>query len=543
MDGLLPEIICNDCMLVLTSLFRFRQRCLKTSTYLNDIVKKFRPEHEHNLENMEIVEPKEPKEEINTTLLEEDNLSNASELNDDSSEFDPEYLEDSDESNTQEITTNPIIEPTISTDDMVECNNCKKEFSKFTFIMNHAENCFINKCKHCTKCFKTKTALQHHNRVCVVRNWNPPEEEESLVDQVHYMCEICNTNCPDKDKLLDHFYEHVSVATYFDYQTTDKLYSCYACPKKNISEFQNHFQNHAVFKCKMCSGCYNEVKELKQHMLTHGILPHVCQNCLISFDSDEKTRIHLLSHNKKKPEKVEFRCEICEKKFISQSFLKEHIKIHYKNVFECPNCDNMSTDILSFQEHKELHTAASLCPACGAQFESKTLADQHYRKTHIQRERLICFLCQHSFNSLQGLKNHQLRHSQLKPHTCSHPGCDYRSSQKTDVRVHERTHSDSRPYKCTVEGCNVAFKTSSHKMAHIRRHSGIRNYDCLSCSMKFSSSTQLKSHSVTHIKDYPYTCGLCDKSFRMKRNLTKHEATHFQDECLVGIQNENEHDV
>jgi len=102
------------------------------------------------------------------------------------------------------------------------------------------------------------------------------------------------------------------------------------------------------------------------------------------------------------------------------------------------------------------------------------------------------------------LKNHQLVHSDLKPHVCTEAGCDFKTRTAGNLREHQRTHSEDRKLACTE--CNKTFKQHSVLRTHMLTHTGERPHKCEECGQGFIKSYNLKRHNeVHHGKEKPRT--------------------------------------
>jgi insecticidal toxin complex protein TccC len=61
-------------------------------------------------------------------------------------------------------------------------------------------------------------------------------------------------------------------------------------------------------------------------------------------------------------------------------------------------------------------------------------------------------------------------HSGERPYPCDAPGCEYRASAASNLKVHMRTHSGERPYPCDAPGCEYRAAEAGTLKGHKRTH-------------------------------------------------------------------------
>uniref|UniRef100_H2XYP9 C2H2-type domain-containing protein n=1 Tax=Ciona intestinalis TaxID=7719 RepID=H2XYP9_CIOIN len=77
--------------------------------------------------------------------------------------------------------------------------------------------------------------------------------------------------------------------------------------------------------------------------------------------------------------------------------------------------------------------------------------------------------------------------------------------------------------------CDKKFCTRSNLCSHMLVHSGERAYQCASCNHAFKTRLALKRHFLTHTGERPYKCPYCDKTFRLSSTLIRHRDAHVKE--------------
>ena len=83
------------------------------------------------------------------------------------------------------------------------------------------------------------------------------------------------------------------------------------------------------------------------------------------------------------PDRRDFECIICAKKFKTSSNLIEHSKIHDNESFKCSDCLKTFKSKRGLEHHRRTHTGELFsCQVCGEQFLSKNSVNRHHRDIH-----------------------------------------------------------------------------------------------------------------------------------------------------------------
>jgi len=90
------------------------------------------------------------------------------------------------------------------------------------------------------------------------------------------------------------------------------------------------------YLCTVCDKRFKHRHRLNQHKRTHtGEKPFVCRMCNKGFTLKEQLNVHMVRHTG--AEGSSYSCSQCEKRFSSQSSLRQHMNIH-RSKYKCKEC-------------------------------------------------------------------------------------------------------------------------------------------------------------------------------------------------------------
>ena len=163
------------------------------------------------------------------------------------------------------------------------------------------------------------------------------------------------------------------------------------------------------------------------------------------------------------------RCKICIDSFSSIKELNEH---HQKDhgVVDCELCDKKFTTQTALDRHMYLHNDLHfVCEDCGWSFQLKSRLEQHW----ITHQADLSFMCKHK-------------------------GCDRGFKNKGDFNRHMHSHDDVW-FKC--DSCPYKNKDKRNRDSHMRIHQekgiGLERYHCERCRKAMRFNTQLRRHKET----------------------------------------------
>uniref|UniRef100_A0A182SRS7 C2H2-type domain-containing protein n=1 Tax=Anopheles maculatus TaxID=74869 RepID=A0A182SRS7_9DIPT len=110
------------------------------------------------------------------------------------------------------------------------------------------------------------------------------------------------------------------------------------------------------------------------------------------------------------------------------------------------------------------------CEQCNKQFVSKAGRKHHIKVLHTDERLFRCEKCGKRFTGLMQLQRHISRHvTNNKPYECDH--CPKTFNYRADLRRHQYRHSGDAPHQCSI--CEKSFvrrdHMRSHELTHLKR--------------------------------------------------------------------------
>ena len=157
---------------------------------------------------------------------------------------------------------------------------------------------------------------------------------------------------------------------------------------------ENETKSGEIFlenKCELCGKILSCKKNLKKHLKLHSnVRNYKCKVCNKSYKRSDHLRRHMITHD---PNPNYFECEFCLKRFSLNYHLTSHLQNVHKQkklkVYKCPDCDKYFTKKSKlFLHQKDFHNFVfdkipCYYPYCNKSYISEQKLNDHIKKFHL----------------------------------------------------------------------------------------------------------------------------------------------------------------
>lgn len=197
-------------------------------------------------------------------------------------------------------------------------------------------------------------------------------------------CEFCNT----RFKTTHAFYVHSESHPEFT------EYGCQICETEfpSLNQLLDHQQEHTQYSCTYCDQKFVMLCDLITHKVKH-------RDRKIQID-DTKTKKQVTLHRKQGPQVI--KCKYCPKVVRSYFGLYGHSWIHPEfKEYNCLNCEVVTDNMNSFREHYKEHHPELICEVCQKIFPHRRSYFCHKSNKHrdqiVKTNKLVLFLCIYTY--------------------------------------------------------------------------------------------------------------------------------------------------
>lgn len=259
------------------------------------------------------------------------------------------------------------------------------------------------------------------------------------------------------------------------FQTSEEEeYFCEFCDfvGKNRKAFSDHTQSIHLAKqsqCDICNKVFPNERYMKRHRNTHSGPNHRCDQCGKMYKVQKALRNHIKRHDATyKP--PEFKCDMCHKSF----------------------CNNYILECHKRSEHLGIKKSF-LCSTCGKSFTTKHTLQQHVN-VHIGARPYKCDKCDKAFSYESALRDHKFIHDGIKQFICCDPSCYKAFRQRSALKMHEKIHKAEKDFICCE--CGRGFTQKQALQRHIRAHKGDKPFWCKICLRSFGDASIIRRHMI-----------------------------------------------
>ena len=247
------------------------------------------------------------------------------------------------------------------------------------------------KCALCPKSFSRKRHLKRH-----IATKHEDDEGKQFVSYTEYNCNKCEKGFHTGRKLKRHIRSH-NV-------TESGSYKCEVCQKRfpsgsSLFMHRNIHLEEMPFKCEDCDKGFAQKGNFKAHIKKHhnAELDDVLSESLIDVDTAEtievevdfsgslEEEVELDAANKRGVIVKQYKCDKCDKTFLTGLKLKKHNRSHTgSGEYKCEVCQKWFPSSSSLYLHRNIHldTKPFKCEDCQMGFNQKGNLKAHFQKYH-----------------------------------------------------------------------------------------------------------------------------------------------------------------
>ncbi|CAB3383251.1 Hypothetical predicted protein [Cloeon dipterum] len=303
--------------------------------------------------------------------------------------------------------------------DRLTCNTCKEVQSTVEslkkHIINHKNDYFEKKAKFVPAVMvKLPTGIVVRRQRCTTCNQFVSNLKRHIIVKHTKDYRFGCTECGKKFPLEVDLAKHIKI-----YHQKEFPYLCIECGKGFFSKtlLSAHERRHRGEKFAFCDTCGDGFYS-KQLLVTHiqsrhfiTSRDHPCEICGKRYKSQTALRLHRKLHF---DEFMKFVCNFCGRRFYKMCLLNYHVKrVHtLERPFQCDTCgmgfilrSRMATHAISHMDVK-----MNQCKFCPNSYRWAHTLNRHMKKAH--RDQLaawMCDLCGEELHSEVSLMNHKAK--------------------------------------------------------------------------------------------------------------------------------------
>ncbi|CAG7640365.1 unnamed protein product, partial [Allacma fusca] len=322
------------------------------------------------------------------------------------------------------------------------------------------------------------------------------ENIHSIVVLSPYQCKPCRFYFTHRLQLLWHFERyHVScVDRKLSGKPEEGGWICSACRSKGYDAvgMMNHLKNSPEH-AKMEAAIQNErmFEEVSPESAFKSVKNDTVEqssgqsneNSVRLEDPASGSRIAgaELGHNTKSLGTIHFSsdsrfiCTFCQFSTKSRAHFSRHLKIHDESrtkTFGCESCNATFYEKYQLNYHMKLHTGKSIqCNHPGCEYIGRSNSELQ-NKSH---KEFKCNQCSYATNLPQGLKRHELTHTNSSMFFC--PYCKYSSKSMDNIRIHvlkRKIHEGATLYTCRI--CKSESRNFTCNKFNVFKQHVVRNH-------------------------------------------------------------------
>ncbi|XP_071488461.1 uncharacterized protein [Diadema antillarum] len=314
-----------------------------------------------------------------------------------------------------------------------------------------------------------------------------------------FSCEMCDKAFTAKSSLKEHLFLHYG-----------KPYACDFCERQFTRKAYLISHMKESHPAEDTTAVEESILDAKYEEVINKVMEK-----LPSVDLKvERERVEITSASSDRP----YSCKVCSKDFQFSATLKNHMKVHVK-------------------------LKPLLCDFCERRFVRQSYLDEHIRTQHPPGTRskdpnkpFKCDTCQLAFSKRAYLKDHKIRHKLKKPFPCTF--CSKSFRRRCLLQMHISRHHAEEYLKMTTKSSEISVRsqlakstdnTLKIKMPFVKQRLASSKSSfkkdplmCHECGATFSCRANVRRHMRIHSGERPFKCEFCPWTFNRKEVLQGH---------------------
>ncbi|KFD56318.1 hypothetical protein M513_02773 [Trichuris suis] len=492
------------------------------------------------------------------------------------------------------------------------CVICQRGFNSNSALESHFQVYHNKGSQQATSPDRDRdTTFQDETTLLPSSTAEPSGYRQSAEDLSFLECSICHLRMPSSESLLCHLdsqHNLISSCTPAETHTSaadnpassnSEVIFCVLCPSafESTDELESHSESvHGIkhsailaqitqlslplctseddqsedrnrrqpqqrsFTCGFCTDQFLSVFGLQKHTLhKHSLkdlqLPvsndptYDCDVCGRSFESILALHCHIsTAHNSATVDGRQNGFDQAVEPNPSTSLLSANMT-KSASVFQCGQCDVVSTSLKSFTSHMQQHLTeqsqsmedckSKRCDLCGLVLDTELEYDTHLMSHYLQKEsHYVCDKCNRSYTTSEDLQKHLFDLHAVHLYRCALCGSIHDS--RPDLQEHFAITHRSEQLRHRCRSCNAVFNADEQFLAHVHvahlnkvgksssPNTTVVPFYCTVCCIAFNSEVEYRAHRHTLFK-----CPLCSEAFDVEYLYEKHINNAHGEQALL----------
>ncbi|XP_012673349.2 zinc finger protein 1035 [Clupea harengus] len=413
------------------------------------------------------------------------------------------------------------------------CENCGERFIRRDYLQRHLVKCTSKGeateralCDRCGQLFPQE-ALQSHKSNCVANDEELKNKIQAKFSPPTKARTFSCTNCSETFLLFSQLQQHFLSKHRED--TSQKPYDV----SKDVSIKKETFVEEYDEAGPVQNDVDSQIDDKK---------PYPCPHCPMRFVNNSGLGMHIRIHTAEYPHS----CRKCNKGFWNKKIQQRHLRKCVGKTATDQNSLSPVTNISKEPVSKEksavlVFNKGSNTTGTGVlqtkfsckdgnkkllrNLEQSTGHDDLSDKANMAANKYQCSECDQSFTDglmlISHLENHGredlIKGKKLPCNIC------YKDFDKAGALSRHMSIQHGIKSSHTCEICLKSFRFPSDVDIHKSCHDPNRPFCCSSCDLRFWSQKSLNQHvTMSHHKDESYTCHSCNKTYLTKQSYVRH---------------------